>query len=145
MDLYPTEILVTPTPAIAVISDNSQVADALATLLRGRNSGTTSVRVRFETFPLSHPFPDKRRSHATEYETYVPEGLLRAGWLTKHHSRLASSVVLVLRVPEDCPDWPAAEAGIIAAVAATRPAMSHGAEILVVIAGTAVSTAAAQR
>lgn len=94
-------------------------------------------RLRFDTYPLSHRFPDKRRNHANEYESYAVSGLLSAGWLSKHHSRLPATLVLVLRLPEDCPDWPAAEAGFVAAVAQARPATTHGAEIMVVVAGSA--------
>lgn len=44
MDQYPTEVLVVPTPAVAILSDNADVADALADLLRGRNAGWWCLR-----------------------------------------------------------------------------------------------------
>ena len=138
MDQYPTEILIVPTATVAVVSDSAQVADSFATLLRGRNSTaqkSTTARLRFETFPITYQFPDTRHSHTNDYETRAVSGVLKTTWLNKHHNRLPATVVLVLRVPETCPDWPAAEAGIVAAVAQIRHATSHGAELLVVIGG----------
>jgi hypothetical protein len=142
MEAYPTELLVVPTPTVAVVSESQLAADAFAAALRTRNGarpgGSPGSRLRIETLPLSHAFPLKRRGHSQEYETYQVSGILRAGWLQKHHFQLPAFVVLVMRITDAYADWQAVEMAVTSAVSQLRPgATSHGAELFVILGGNA--------
>jgi hypothetical protein len=142
MEHYPTELLIVPTPTVAVVSDAPATAEAFAAALRAKNGarahGTPGSRMRFETLPVSHVFPVKRRGHSQEYETYQVPGILRSGWLQKHHFKLPAIALLVMRITDAYADWQAIEMAVTSAVSQLRPsATSHGAELLVVLGGNA--------
>ena len=88
------ELLVPPSPYVALIGDASFI-DILAVALKTCSSpGSGAVHVRYE--PVSPPlrFTPKARTHTdAEYATYVPEGILRRAWMERHHNSVPSVMV----------------------------------------------------
>ena len=93
MQTLSDELLIPPTPLVALLSD-APFLDALAASLRSFGGGGT-FRIRYETSPLSTArFPAKQRTHGEhEYASYVPAGILRSNWLEKHHNLLPAVLV----------------------------------------------------
>ena len=94
MESLPEEILIPPTPLVALVGDVAFL-DMLALCLKSANSASSApVRVRYEAAASSSGFAGKARTHAeSDYAAYVPDGLLPSGWLEKHHNRVPAVVV----------------------------------------------------
>ena len=82
----------------------------------------------------------KRRSHMSDadyFESYIPAGILRRGWVEKHTSRVPPLVVLAFPLDprQSTADWAAAEAAILGAYSDARTlyAADRGASCVVVL------------
>jgi hypothetical protein len=89
------ELLIPPTPLVALLSD-APFRDALASSLRSCSGG--GFRIKYEAAALAGVrFPAKQRTHNEhEYASYVPQGILRANWVEKHHNLLPAVLVRLL-------------------------------------------------
>jgi hypothetical protein len=99
MQQYPEELIVPPSPFIALVSDAPTV-DLLAVALKSAPASPVGLgaalaqRVRYEPRPTTHVFPRKEHTHApAEYDTYVPGGILRWNWMAKHQNEVPAVMV----------------------------------------------------
>ena len=85
MNEYPEEILVSPSPLIAVLSDGPFLNKLVESLKSCSSAGAnaTGVILRYEAYTSIAQFAKKERTHG-DYDKYVPSGLLRSNWLRKH-------------------------------------------------------------
>jgi hypothetical protein len=106
----PRELRSIASPLVALLSDGGNWSSLLSRALQSANAGAMSATYgstslpsspfRFRDLPLHHEFPAKQRSHSGpgEYETYVPLGILRSNWLSKHHTDLPGLVVIAFEM-----------------------------------------------
>jgi hypothetical protein len=100
-----------------------------ASVLGGANFGDTPLpapKFRYRLFPFSHAFPRRTPKPGKLYDTYLPAGLLRAGWLDKHHNQLPAAVVAVFDFDPRMrhADWAPLEAAIVATLQDLRANLS---------------------
>jgi hypothetical protein len=85
MQDIPEELLVPPSPLVALFGD-APFLDVLCVCLKTAAPGA-ALSMRYEPAPLPLRFPPKARTHAdAEYASYVPDGVLRRGWLERLHN-----------------------------------------------------------
>lgn len=118
-----------PPPLLSALAAALSTANnrALSTVHYGF-SPTLVPPYRFVCHPLSQPFPAPSpvRRSTSEYDSYVPQGVLQAGWMAKQQRASPALAVFVFEfdVRWRPVEWAGVEASILAALGECRPALS---------------------
>ncbi|XP_054725000.1 trafficking protein particle complex subunit 11-like [Uloborus diversus] len=62
------------------------------------------VPLLLKLLPVNHEFPKAKPKRAT-YDRYVPKGILKSNWLSKHLSQVPAVAVQFVDLDWDCPSW----------------------------------------
>ncbi len=92
------EILISPTPLVAVLGDSAETLEILTISLKAaglpRSGVPTPQQLRYEPYSHGHRFLPRQRSHSEqEYASYCPQGILASDWLRKHQALIPSVLV----------------------------------------------------
>jgi hypothetical protein len=68
-------------------------------------AGERHVRYDAHGLQFIETIPVKRRSHESDYDTYIPQGILRQDWIIKHEKSIPALTVLVFKLEDKSADW----------------------------------------
>ena len=101
VESFPAEILRTPQPLIALsgLDHQNKAVHRRVWDVFTSNRGLDRHSLHFVSLPVDAPpsFPPAKAKKSS-YEWYVPKGLLKKDWITKHQSQVPSVVVLFLEL-----------------------------------------------
>ncbi|VDM18610.1 unnamed protein product [Hydatigera taeniaeformis] len=96
IEYFPQELHIKPKCLIALTGLDVDRKPFHASVLNGFCSSLRNDRyaLRFRNLPLDHPYSKAKPKHSSQYEWYLPRGLLKRQWMKKHLEELPAVVVV---------------------------------------------------
>ncbi|VDK32388.1 unnamed protein product [Taenia asiatica] len=107
IEYFPQELHVKPKCLIALTGLDVDKKPFHASVLNGFYSNLRNDRLalRFRNLPLDHPYSKAKPKHSSQYEWYLPKGLLKRQWMKKHLEELPAVVVVFFDLEGNDRSW----------------------------------------
>ncbi|KAH9285024.1 Trafficking protein particle complex subunit 11 [Echinococcus granulosus] len=107
IEYFPQELHVKPKCLIALTGLDVDKKPFHASVLNGFYSNLRSDRLalRFRNLPLDHQYSRAKPKHSSQYEWYLPKGLLKRQWMKKHLEELPAVVVVFFDLEGNDRSW----------------------------------------
>lgn len=118
---FPGEFNFTPVPLVAFFNLDAVSNATHASIWSGftSNRGNDRVPIYFKLWSKDQVLPAKKVKN-TNYEYYIPSGILKMNWISKHLFEIPAVAVLFFDLEFDDPKWSEQEANCVAAIQHVR-------------------------
>jgi hypothetical protein len=129
----PHALLVTPTAPVALIGLDATGSHAVLWRALSEGGGSRSLRWLLIDNPGTD-LPKSPKARRTSYEWFIPKGILKTNWMTKHLDSVPSVAVVFTDLEWSSPEWNERKMECSARVQAVRAALSgRGTKIALVL------------
>ncbi|VDD75909.1 unnamed protein product [Mesocestoides corti] len=103
----PQELQVRPKCLIVLTGLDVDSNPFHASVWKGFSQNRRSDRapLKFKNLPLDHAYPKTQPKYSSQYEWYLPKGLLKRNWMKKHLDELPAVVVVFFDLEWNEKDW----------------------------------------
>ncbi|KAL5108672.1 Trafficking protein particle complex subunit 11 [Taenia crassiceps] len=107
IEYFPQELHAKPKCLIALTGLDVGKKPFHASVLNGfySNLRNDHLALRFRNLPLDHPYSKAKPKHSSQYEWYLPKGLLKRQWMRKHLEELPAVVVVFFDLEGNGRTW----------------------------------------